>query len=201
VRGPAWFADRPERLSKTGDFFGARPKKVRSTSGDGSRSPVCRSPRSPLSLRPATFHRSGRTGSVAPGRGAARPLPLAKSRRSGPEIRTSRAAHTTAKTRREKSSSRNSGLRNMLQKTGKLGFSSKQISARIRLCVEHGLRRAWNACRELDNPPQPGFEAPNPFPLVTALRKALLRASRGPRAHRAHGGEPNRHRGSRGEGI
>jgi hypothetical protein len=154
VRGPAWFADRPERLSKTGDFFGARPKKVRSTSGDGSRSPVCRSPRSPLSLRPASFHRSGRTGSVEPGWGCSpsSARQISQERPRNPHV--ARRTHDR-KNAREKSSSRNSGLRKMLQTTGKLGFSYKEISARIRLCSEHGLRRAWNACRELDNPPQP----------------------------------------------
>jgi hypothetical protein len=49
-------------------------------------------------------------------------------------------------------------------KLEKLGFTYKQISVRIGLCIEHWLRRAWNACRELENPPQPGFEASNPFP-------------------------------------
>jgi len=67
-----------------------------------------------------------------------------------------------AKTPRKILPSRNSHSRHKLQQTGKLGFNKRRISVIIRLSVEHRLRRAWNAHRNLRTLPQPGFEGPNP---------------------------------------
>jgi len=118
---------------KHGDFFGARPKKVRSRSVGGTKEDNL-SPFAPLLFI-----------AVGEGPGMRGPHEFFDSPISAPPPRTPRPAPPI----------RNSRHRKMLQQTGKLIFLYKQISARIRLCVEHGLRRAWNACRELENPPQP----------------------------------------------